>query len=68
MEAEIKHRAVPQANGVAGSPKDDLVKTDIDAAATGPQKLRPLKAKHGRGMQILRGVSLFLYFFLSCIA
>lgn len=65
METELRHRSVPQANGLAAAKRDTLV---INGDTADPQRLGPTKAKHGRAMQVLRGVSLFLYFFLSCVA
>ena len=66
METELRHRGVPQANGLAAaSPKGDLLATDATPA---PKGLIARKPKHGRAMQFLRGLTLFIYFFVSCVA
>ena len=70
METELRHRSVPQpqTNGLASNPVHKPLIVDGDTHAAKLQGFRPPKPKHGREMQIFRGVSLFLYFFLSCIA
>lgn len=69
METELRHRGVPQSEeGIALSSKSDLLTTNADTKTTGPQVSTTRKPKHGRAMQFLRGVTLFLYFFVSCVA
>lgn len=74
MEADLRHRDVAKPGGLNGVPAgDETSNTEakvIPAAATSkPRSARAsTEVKHGRAMQIVRGASLFLYFFLSCIA
>lgn len=65
METELRRRGAPQTNGTA-APTIELPAARPESAAT----RNPFadRVKHGKAMQILRGVSLALYFFLSCVA
>lgn len=65
METELRRRGAPQTNGTA-APTIELPPAKPESAAS--QNPFADRVKHGKAMQILRGVSLGLYFFVSCVA